>query len=697
VTEDFSTPSSAGLPDGPGRDALDWVYRFIAAVELSPAVAVHSQDKNGIVTFWNRRCEELLGVPAQEALGKPFNSLVSHLDAQPEFDLMMSELLRTGAAPAPRDWQVQLRDGSRRWLHASHFPLLCQGAPHQVFCMQLDVSDRRAAEDGLRHARQMFEHSRNPMLLMDRDYRVLALNQAFSDVSGYAHDEVVGFEVPGLRWGANEAEFYHRIGEHVTAHGHWEGEVYSLRKGGERYPLWASVSAIRDQQGAVTSYMAVLSDITERKRAEQQARHQAEHDALTGLPNRVLLLDRLHQALATTRRQHTQFALMFLDLDRFKSINDSHGHQAGDAVLKEMAQRLVRSVRGVDTVSRLGGDEFVVLLPDVGGVDQAAHVASSVMQAVAQPIAVGGQQMTLSASIGVAMSPGDGQDAETLLNHADVAMYHAKQGGRNAFRFFSPVMNAHVIERVQMENQLRRALENQEFLLEYQPEIDIASGRTIGVEALIRWRHPDKGVLLPHEFIPVADESGLIVPIGQWVLREACRQARAWRDEGFPVIVAVNLSGAQFVHNHLVQYVEEALAASGLAPEYLDLEITEGVIMKGHAGAIATVKELHARGVQLTIDDFGTGFSSLSNLRRFPLSKLKIDRSFVDDITRNPLDASMIPAIIAVARSLKLRVIAEGVETAEQLDFLRQHGCDEYQGYYASMTVAKPDLRPRRP
>jgi diguanylate cyclase (GGDEF)-like protein/PAS domain S-box-containing protein len=685
------------LPDGPGRDTLGWVYRFIAAIELSPAVAVHSQDKDGIVTFWNHRCEQVLGVPANEAIGQPLRSLVSHLDAQPEFDLMFAELVRTGHAPAPRDWQVELRDGSRRWLHSSHFPVLCRGEPYQVFCMQLDISERRAAEEAMLHARQVFEHSRNPMLLMDSSYRVLAVNQAFSDVSGYAHQELVGFEVPGLRWGAHEPGFYQRIWEHVASHGHWEGEVSSVRKGGDKYPVWASVTAIRDPHGAITSYMAVLSDVTERKRAEERARHQAEHDPLTGLPNRVLLLDRLQQALAGNRRQHTQFAVMFLDLDSFKSINDNYGHQAGDAVLREIAQRLVRGVRGVDTVSRLGGDEFVVLLPDVGGVDQAAHVAATVMQAVAQPLAASGQVMTLSASIGIALSPGDGQDAETLLHHADVAMYHAKQSGRNAFQFFSPEMNAHVVERVQMENQLRRALQNEEFVLEYQPEIDIDSGRTIGVEALIRWRHPEKGLLLPHQFIGVAEESGLIVPIGKWVLREACRQARVWRDEGFPVVVGVNLSGVQFLHDHLVRNVEEALEWSGLAPEFLDLEITEGVIMRGHADAIATVTALRARGVQLTIDDFGTGFSSLSNLRRFPLSKLKIDRSFIEDITRNPDDAAMIPAIIAVARSLKLRVIAEGVETAGQLDFLRRHGCDEYQGYYAGMASTAPDLRPRRP
>jgi predicted signal transduction protein with EAL and GGDEF domain len=345
----------------------------------------------------------------------------------------------------------------------------------------------------------------------------------------------------------------------------------------------------------------------------------------------------------------------------------------------------VHTVRGVDTVSRLGGDEFVVLLADIGGADQAAHVAGSVMQAVARPIRTDGSEIVPSLSIGIAICPADGLDADTLLRHADVAMYHAKQSGRNQFSFFSPRMNEHVIERVQMEAMLRSALDNHEFVLEYQPEVDILTGRTIGAEALLRWRHPQRGLLLPHDFIGAAEESGLLVPIGEWVLREACRQACAWRDKGFPVAVAVNLSKAQFMHKNLLHSIDEALAVSRLDPHCLGLEVTEGVIMRGDAATAATVEALRARGVQLTVDDFGTGLMSLSSLRHFPLSKLKIDRSFVEDILRSPGEAALIPAIIALARSLKLKVIAEGVETAEQLHYLAQHGCDEYQGYYASL------------
>jgi diguanylate cyclase (GGDEF)-like protein/PAS domain S-box-containing protein len=697
VSADTPVPASAGLPDGPGREALDLLYRYVAALELTPAVAVHSQDADGIVRFWNNTCVELFGVAAGDAIGKPYQELVAHPGAGQEFGQAIASIWDTGRALAPHDWQVELPDGGRRWLQSSYFPVVRDGATQQVFGMEIDITARKALEGALEQAAQVFEHCRDAILVIDRDYRVLAANRAFSVISGFAAEQVVGREVPSLRWGTNDADFYREVWQHVDANGHWEGEIWSVRSSGEKYPAWAAITAIVDGSERITSYMAILSDITERKRAEEQARHQAEHDALTDLPNRVLLLDRLQQALAAARRQQRPFALMFLDLDRFKAINDTWGHQAGDAVLKEVALRLVRCVRGVDTVSRLGGDEFVVLLPDIGGADQAAHVAAAVMYAIAQPVPAADQELALSVSIGIALCPSDGEDAETLLRHADVAMYHAKQHGRNEYQFFSPAMNAHVIERVQMENKLRQALENDEFMLEYQPEIDIGSGRTIGVEALIRWRHPERGLLLPHEFIPVAEESGLMVPIGQWVLREACRQARAWRDEGFPVVVAVNVSSVQFIHDNLLDYVDEALAASGLPPECLDLEITEAVIMHGDAHAIATIDALRERGVQLTIDDFGTGYSSLSCLRRFPLSKLKIDRSFVEDITRDPADAAMIPAIIAVARSLKLRVIAEGVENAEQLRFLQQHGCDEYQGHYASRASSAPDLRPRRP
>ncbi len=689
---------------GSGFDALDALYRFVAAIELTPSVAVHCQDREGRVRFWNATCATVFGIPTPDALGQPLDELVEHI-GDGDFDRMIEEIWRTGIAPTPRDWEVRLRDGGQRWMYSSHFPVLHDGVTQQVFCMEFDVSERHMLEDSLQHAGRVFDNARNAMLVLGADHQVLALNRAFTDLSGLQADDVVGKPAPSLfgimeertearaEAGASaDASQLRNVWRSAAAQSHWEGELVVVRSDGKSSPVWLALTAIRDPAGAVNSYVAVLTDISERKAVEQRARHQAEHDALTGLPNRVLFLDRLHQALAKVKRQHGRFALMFLDLDNFKAINDTHGHHAGDAVLQQVGLRLTQCVRGVDTVSRLGGDEFVVLLADIGGVDQAAHVASSIMGALAQPMHASGQELSLTVSIGIAICPSDGDDDDALLRHADAAMYHAKQNGRSAFQFFSPAMNAHVVARVQLENQLRSALTNGEFVLEYQPEIDLASGHVVAAEALIRWHHPQRGVLLPGDFLEVAEECGLAIPIGNWVLHEACRQAKAWRDGGLSMTVAVNLSAGQFIDHLLIDTVDAALSSAGLPADCLELEVTEAVIMRGDAATGATIAALTERGVHLTVDDFGTGYSSLSWLQRFPLSKLKIDRSFVDDIDSDPDDAGMIPAIIAVARSLKLKVLAEGVETDEQLRFLAEHGCDEYQGYIAAPPARAPNF-----
>jgi diguanylate cyclase (GGDEF)-like protein/PAS domain S-box-containing protein len=699
VSSKLPEPPLSAFPGGPARDVLDWLYCLVAAIELSPSVAVHSQDRQGIVRFWNHACAELTGISVGKAIGQPFVKLVRHIGKQQEFDDAIASVWRTGAPVTAREWHVELPDRRRLWLHSSHFPVPGDGRGEQevrqVFCMEVDVTARKQREESLRQAGQVFDHAADAILLVDRDHRVLAANRAYTELTGYPVEEVVGIELPSLRLGLQDRAFYDRLRDQLDGQRHWEGELWGMRRDGSTIPVRAAVSPISDSNGPVTRYMVMLTDISERRRVVEQARHQAEHDVLTGLPNRILFMDRLEQALATVARQHREFALMFIDLDHFKLINDTHGHESGDAVLQEVAQRLRRCVRRVDTVSRLGGDEFVVLLADIGGVDQAAHVAATIMESVARPVQVAAVSVNLSVSIGIAIGPSDGDDPKTLLRHADVAMYHAKESGRRAFHFFSPEMNSRVLERVQMENRLRRALANGEFELEYQPEIDIGSGRTVGFEALIRWRDPEHGRLLPDAFIKAAEESGLIVPIGQWVLREACQQGRRWHDAGFPVAVAVNLSHAQFIHDDLLQYVDDALQASGLAPEFLDLEITEKTIMND-AAALATVSTLRARGVQLTIDDFGSGFSCLSSLRRLPLSKLKIAPGLIDDIVSAPEGAAMIPAIIALAHSLKLKVIAEGVETAEQLHYLQQHGCDAYQGFYTGQ-AAPGERVTRRP
>ncbi|WP_301547056.1 MULTISPECIES: bifunctional diguanylate cyclase/phosphodiesterase [unclassified Duganella] len=447
--------------------------------------------------------------------------------------------------------------------------------------------------------------------------------------------------------------------------------------------------AIRDisarKQDQLVLYLALLADIADRRRSDEHTRHLAEHDFLTDLPNRVLLLDRLSLALAAARRKRGRLAILFLDLDRFKNINDALGHHVGDQLLREVAARLVRCVRSVDTVSRQGGDEFVIMLAEIGAIDQVAHVAETVLNAIGQEFVLEPHRLHVSTSIGISIYPDDGADIDTLIRNADLAMYHAKESGRNGFQFFSPAMNAQIVERVAFENDLRRALREQQFVLEYEAQVDIASARPMAAEALLRWRHPALGLLRPERFIGVAEDCGLMVPIGQWVLEQACREARRWQQAGHPLTVAVNLSPTQFLQRNLADSVAAALAASGLAPELLELELTEAVIMKHVASAPATLRALRALGVRLAIDDFGSGYTRVGHLREYPFDKLKIDRTFIRDIGGDgAAPPTAVVAMIAMARSLGLTVLAEGVETEAQLRFLTQHGCDQYQGHYVA-------------
>nr|WP_315213849.1 EAL domain-containing protein [uncultured Duganella sp.] len=453
------------------------------------------------------------------------------------------------------------------------------------------------------------------------------------------------------------------------------------------YTAIRDISARRHEQLAM--HLALMNDLADRRRTEARTRHLAEHDFLTDLPNRVLLLDRMSLALAAARRNGRMAAILFLDLDRFKYINDTLGHHVGDLLLKEVAARLVKCVRGVDTVSRQGGDEFVVILADIGGIEQAAHVAATIQQAIAQEFVLEPHRLHVSTSIGVSIFPGDGADIETLMKNADLAMYHVKESGRNGYQFFSPEMNAQIVERVAFENELRRALTDRQFTLEYEAEVDVASGRPLGAEALIRWRHPTLGLLRPERFIGVAEDSGLMVRIGEWVLEQACLAARRWRDAGHPLVVGVNLSQTQFLQKNLVDKVRAALEASGLPPALLQLELTEAMLMKHSAGAAATLGALRALGVRLALDDFGTGYTRVGHLKEYPLDKVKIDLSFVSGIGEGDGDAvvhaPVVNAIIAMAHSLGLKVLAEGVQTEAQLRFLREHGCDQYQGRYTRL------------
>ncbi len=473
------------------------------------------------------------------------------------------------------------------------------------------------------------------------------------------------------------------VGQNRTVH--LPSNCILIRRDGFEIPIEDSVSPIHDREGHPTGAVIVFRDVSAARAMALQIAHSAEHDFLTGLPNRMLLNDRVSQAITLAPRHMKKVAVLFLDLDGFKHINDSLGHPVGDKLLQSIARRLVDCVRNSDTVSRQGGDEFVVLLSEVERAEDAAITARRMLQAVAEAHSIDQHDLHVTTSIGASIYPDDGLDAETLIKNADTAMYQAKENGRQSYQFFKPAMNVRAVERQSVEESLRRAVERKEFTLHYQPKINLLNGEITGAEALLRWTHPIRGLVPPGQFIPVAEDCGLILPIGRWVLREACRQARSWLDAGLPLTtMAVNISAMEFRNENFLQGVFSILKETGLDAKFLELELTESVLMKHAESTEGILKLLRARGVQLAVDDFGTGYSSLSYLRRFALDALKIDQSFVRQITTAPDETTIVTAVISMGRSLNLRVIAEGVETQEELTFLQAHQCDQAQGYFFS-------------
>ena len=461
-----------------------------------------------------------------------------------------------------------------------------------------------------------------------------------------------------------------------------------VRRDGSEVPIENSVAPIHDREGKPPGAVVVFRDVSAARAMALEMTHSAQHDFLTGMPNRMLLNDRVNQAIAWAQRHAKKVAVLFLDLDGFKHINDSLGHATGDKLLQSVAKRLVDCVRGSDTVSRQGGDEFVVLLTEVGHSEDAAITARRMLHTVAQAHSVDQHDLHVTTSIGVSVFPDDGQDAGTLIKNADTAMYQAKENGRQSYQFFKPAMNVRAVERQSIEESLRRALEREEFLVQYQPKVNLKTLEITGAEALIRWKHPVRGMVPPSDFIPIAEDCGLIVPIGNWVLREACKQARTWMDAGLPLAtMAVNISAMEFRDEDFLDGVFRILRETGLDPAALELELTESVLMKRAESTQSILKILRGSGIQLAVDDFGTGYSSLSYLRKFPIDALKIDQSFIRQITTAPDETTIVTAVISMGRSLKLRVVAEGVETMEELTFLQAHQCEEAQGYYFSRPV----------
>ncbi|WP_172822792.1 putative bifunctional diguanylate cyclase/phosphodiesterase [Paramagnetospirillum marisnigri] len=545
-----------------------------------------------------------------------------------------------------------------------------------------DITDQKQSELRLKLYADLFEQSNEAMLITDRDNNIILTNAALTRITGYSAEELLGCNPRILSSGQTSAEVYDEMWAALSSHGYWSGEVLDRRKNGVVYPKWLTISELRDTNGAVTHYIGLFIDITERKQTEELIEHLAHHDNLTKLFNRHSLQERLGQALATAQRKHAPLAVMFIDIDRFKRVNDTLGHHVGDLLLIDVAERLRHCVRESDIVARLGGDEFVVVLTGMEDVRDAFPVGSKILHELGHPYHLASQVLQITPSIGISIYPDDGSSVDDLMKNADMAMYHAKSQGRNNLQFFTAAMNAAATERMEMEIELRQAIETGQLELHYQPQICAHNGTACGVEALVRWRHPQRGLISPLSFIPLAEETGLIDPLGAWVLEEACRQFAIWRAADAPVLrIAVNLSAHQLRSPGLVAQVEAVMTRYEMIPGELELEVTESVAMSDPEHSFETLRALRNLGVQLAIDDFGTGYSSLSYLKHLPVQILKIDRSFVQDIESDENDASICASILALAHSQGLKVVAEGVETAAQREFLSVHACEYLQGY----------------
>ena len=648
-------------------------------------------DNENRVILSNRRFAEIVGVPqAVVDAGDDAALLRSAADVVEDLPRFIRKIEYLYDHPEEKsEDEIRLKDG--RTLERYSSPMRDPPGAYlgRIFYFR-DITERIRSTERMKLWSEVLDQSAEGIFILDARERIILVNAAFERLTGLTSKDVSGKPPTVLRSERHDALFYSSLRKTLLHDGSWRGEIWLPRQGVRPFIAWLSISAVRDQSGAPTHFVAIFSDVTLHKQDQERMLRLAHYDALTDLPNRALLLEHLNQMTKTAERKRTKVAVIFLDLDHFKEVNDSLGHDSGDELLQTVAKRLCSSVRaGQDTVARMGGDEFVVLLPGLESTSDLATVAQKLLSCFLVPVEVNGHQLTVTASIGISVYPDDGRAVQELLRSADAAMYQAKSAGRNSFKFYTSDLQRRAMEMLSTENGLRRAIEQQEFILEYQPQVSIKTGQLIGAEALIRWNRPGVGLVMPGQFIAIAEERGLIVPIGSWVIEEACRQAVRWqKSKALAIPIAVNVSAVQFRQRDFVDYMLQVTRRHGISPACLDIELTEGTVIRDPESTADKLKRLHEIGFRLSIDDFGTGYSSLSYLRRFPFDKIKIDRSFVMDNGA----ANIVTAIISLSRSLNLKVIAEGVETAEQLARLREQNCDEAQGYLLGAAVSAAEF-----
>lgn len=652
-------------------------------------------NKTGSCTFINPAAIKLLGLsPNTELVGTNLHTILHHSqDTDLLYDQNMSALNNAilEGQPFYSDHEI-LRNTHGHTFDAElrSYPLFEDDQVTGAVITFCDISERKQHEERLSQAAIVFNGTKDGIIISDNQAKIIAVNQAFTDLSGYTEQEALGKEIHFHKYEDSHSNPQKKINVSLTKLEHWQGETWNRRKNNEIYPVWEDISCVKNTQGKITHYISVFSDISVIKESEQRLNHLAHHDILTGLPNRLLFSVNLTQTLERAKRHKYRVGLLFIDLDRFKLINDTLGHACGDQLLEIIASRLKNSVRAEDTVARLSGDEFTVILSQINHPEDIVSLAEKINYALAECVLINNQEVVVSASVGISIYPDDATNGEDLAKAADTAMYRAKEKGRNTYQFYSSDMTARAKEHLDLEQGLRQAILKEEFVLYYQPQYCLKNQHISGVEALIRWQHPKLGLISPKKFIGIAEETGLIESITEWVLETACQQIKNWRHQGLPPFrVSVNISGREIIRSESLSKLKSIIEHAHIESNelHLELEITEGVLQNVNHGA-TLLKELKALGVSIAIDDFGTGYSSLSRLKHLPIDTLKIDRSFVKDLPNNQDDGAIASAVIAMGRSLNLRVIAEGTETKEQIHFLRDQGCDEVQGFLLSEPVA---------
>jgi two-component system CheB/CheR fusion protein len=664
---------------------------ILLAIMNNSTSLIALKDLAGRYEFVNAEFEKFFGLESKDVLGKTDAQVLPRKIAD-DFRAKELDVARLRTSLEFED-HLAFANGQERFLHSIRFPLLTEdGVVYSICTQSTDVTEHKRAEDQLRLAARVFDRSGEGIVVTDAHQKILTVNSAFTQVTGYTAEEAIGQSPKLLASGKQDASFYKSMWDHLETHGWWQGEIWNKRKGGEIYPEWLTINAVNDQEGNVINYVGIFSDISVVKESQRKVEFLATHDELTALPNRALFLDRLRQAIAHAERGENTFAVLFIDLDNFKVINDSMGHAAGDDLLKEVAARLRDCVRGGDTVARFGGDEFALLVEEAT-VAEAEMTAHRISDAMLRPHAIGRQNVYPGASIGICLYPDDGLDPETLLKNADSAMYQAKDSGKRSHHFFTNELKRVADERLKLETELRGAIERDELFLLYQPQVDIASGRLVGVEALARWQHPTEGLIPPSKFIPLAEKTGVIDRLGEWVAATACKQMAAWVKHGHDIPrVSINVSPYQFRRSNIPALMLRLLSQYRLGAGRVMVELTESALAEDTEQAHQMLLELKALGIKLSIDDFGTGYSSLSYLRRLPIYELKIDRQFVTDIAHDTDAKAIAKTILLMAQTLGFCVVAEGVETGEQMEVLRGVGCDTGQGCLFSHPLSAGEL-----